>query len=56
MTYLIIVVVAVKEGLLPKNHAGKHAAQAPHVEGVVVHLQHTQPRQINVHLSIGRKM
>mmetsp|Transcript_37563 Transcript_37563/g.103657 ORF Transcript_37563/g.103657 Transcript_37563/m.103657 type:complete len:272 (-) Transcript_37563:16-831(-) len=36
---LVIVVVAVKKGLLAEDHAGKHAAERPHVECVVVVLQ-----------------
>ena len=36
--YLVVVVVAVEERLLPEDHAGQHAAQAPHVQTVVIHL------------------
>mmetsp|Transcript_33708 Transcript_33708/g.88635 ORF Transcript_33708/g.88635 Transcript_33708/m.88635 type:complete len:241 (+) Transcript_33708:225-947(+) len=36
---LIVVVVAVEEGLLSEDHASKHAAQRPHVEGVIIVLQ-----------------
>lgn len=36
---LVIVVLAVKKRLLQKNHAGQHAAEAPHVQTVVVHLR-----------------
>ena len=36
--YLIIVVVTMKERFLSKNHTGKHAAQTPHVQAVVIHL------------------
>ena len=35
---LVVVVVTVKERLLPENHGGEHAAQGPHVQAVVVHL------------------
>jgi len=37
-TNLVVVVMAVKERLLAKDHAGKHAAEAPHVQGVVIYL------------------
>lgn len=37
--YLVVVVVAVEERLLPEDHAGQHAAQAPHVQTVVIHLE-----------------
>mmetsp|Transcript_14484 Transcript_14484/g.54680 ORF Transcript_14484/g.54680 Transcript_14484/m.54680 type:complete len:214 (+) Transcript_14484:214-855(+) len=33
---LVVVVGSVEEGLLPEDHSGKHAAQAPHVQGVVI--------------------
>lgn len=36
--YLVVVVMAVEERLLPEDHAGQHAAEAPHVQTVVVHL------------------
>mmetsp|Transcript_51395 Transcript_51395/g.111835 ORF Transcript_51395/g.111835 Transcript_51395/m.111835 type:complete len:285 (-) Transcript_51395:240-1094(-) len=36
---LVVVVVPVKKGLLAEDHAGKHAAERPHVERVVVVLQ-----------------
>ena len=36
---LVVVVVAVEERLLPENHAGEHAAEAPQVQPVVVLLQ-----------------
>jgi hypothetical protein len=36
---LIIIVVSVKERFLPEDHAGKHASQRPHVEGVIVLLK-----------------
>ena len=39
--YLVIVVMAVEEGLLPEDHACQHTAQAPHVKTVVIHLKHT---------------
>jgi hypothetical protein len=35
-TYLIIIVVAMKEGFLLENHAGKHAAQTPKVQRVII--------------------
>lgn len=35
---LVIVVVAVEEGLLAEDHGSQHAAQRPHVQRVVVHL------------------
>jgi len=28
-----------EEGLLSEDHAGQHAAQTPHVQAVVIHLQ-----------------
>lgn len=31
--------MTVKERLLPKDHAGEHATQTPHVQAVVIHLQ-----------------
>lgn len=37
--YLVIVVLAVEKRLLQENHAGQHAAEAPHVQTVVVHLR-----------------
>lgn len=37
--YLVVVVVAVEERLLPEDHAGQHAAQAPHVQTIVIHLE-----------------
>lgn len=37
--YLVVVVVTVKERFLPKDHAGEHATQTPHVQAVVIHLQ-----------------
>lgn len=40
--YLVIVVMAMEERLLPEDHAGQHAAQAPHIQTVVVHLKHRQ--------------
>ena len=36
---LVVVVVAVEEGLFPEDHARKHTAQAPHVKWVVIHLK-----------------
>lgn len=36
---LVIVVVTVEEGLLPEDHSSEHAAQTPHVEGIVILLQ-----------------
>jgi hypothetical protein len=33
---LVCVIVAIEKGLLAKDHGGKHAAQAPHVQAVVV--------------------
>mmetsp|Transcript_12929 Transcript_12929/g.36903 ORF Transcript_12929/g.36903 Transcript_12929/m.36903 type:complete len:382 (-) Transcript_12929:17-1162(-) len=36
---LVVVVMAVEEGLLAEDHPGEHAAQTPHVEGIVVLLQ-----------------
>lgn len=41
-TYLIIVVMTMKERLLSEDHAGKHATQTPHVQAVVIHLQITK--------------
>ena len=38
-TYLIIIVMTVKERLLSEDHAGEHATQTPHVQAVVIHLQ-----------------
>lgn len=38
--YLVVVVMTVEEGLLPEDHARQHAAQAPHIQAVVVHLRH----------------
>ena len=35
---LIVIVVAVKEGLLAEDHGREDAAEGPHVQGVVVHL------------------
>lgn len=40
--YLVIVIMAMEEGLLPEDHARQHTAQGPHVQTVVIHLQHTQ--------------
>lgn len=37
--HLVIVVVAMEKRLLAEDHAGQHAAQAPHVQAVVIHLQ-----------------
>mmetsp|Transcript_2789 Transcript_2789/g.5254 ORF Transcript_2789/g.5254 Transcript_2789/m.5254 type:complete len:360 (-) Transcript_2789:429-1508(-) len=34
---LVVVVAAMKEGLLLKRHTGKHATQRPHVQRVIVH-------------------
>ena len=31
---LVVVVVAVEEGLLPEDHGGEHTAQAPHIQAV----------------------
>jgi hypothetical protein len=39
---LIRVAVAVEERFLPEDHRGKHGAQAPHVEAVVVLLEINQ--------------
>ena len=36
---LVVVVVAVEERLALEDEGGKHAAQAPHVEAVVVLLE-----------------
>lgn len=41
-SYLIVVVMTVKEGFLSEDHAGEHATQTPHVQAVVIHLQTTQ--------------
>lgn len=41
-SYLIIVVMTVKERFLSEDHAGEHAAQTPHVQAVVIHLQITE--------------
>lgn len=38
--HLIIIVMPMEEGLLLENHTGKHATQAPHVQGIIVHLSH----------------
>ena len=35
---LVVVVVAVEEGLLAEDHRGQHAPQGPHVQRIVVHL------------------
>ena len=35
----IIVIVAVEEGLFSENHAREHTAEAPHVKGIVIHLE-----------------
>ena len=46
---LIVIVVSVEEGLLAEYHAGHHAAQTPHVQGIVVHLiVHQQLRALEV--------
>lgn len=45
--YLVVVVVTVEEGLLPEDHAGQHAAQAPHVQTVVIHLHTHQNRALD---------
>lgn len=37
--YLVIVVMAMEERLLPEDHAGQHAAETPHVQTVIVHLE-----------------
>lgn len=39
VVYLVVVVLSVKERLLQEDHAGQHAAQTPHVQTVVVHLE-----------------
>lgn len=31
---LVVVVMAVEEGLLAEDHSGEYAAQTPHVEGI----------------------
>jgi hypothetical protein len=36
---LVVVVLSVEEGFLLEDHAGEHAAQRPHVQGVVVLLE-----------------
>mmetsp|Transcript_72137 Transcript_72137/g.88486 ORF Transcript_72137/g.88486 Transcript_72137/m.88486 type:complete len:281 (+) Transcript_72137:214-1056(+) len=36
---LIIVVLAMEKGLFSKDHASKHAAQTPNIQGVIVQLQ-----------------
>jgi hypothetical protein len=36
---LVVVVVAVEEGLLPEDHGRQHAAQRPHVQRVAIHLR-----------------
>mmetsp|Transcript_87340 Transcript_87340/g.138615 ORF Transcript_87340/g.138615 Transcript_87340/m.138615 type:complete len:249 (+) Transcript_87340:272-1018(+) len=36
---LIVIVLAMEKGLFSKDHASKHAAQTPYVQGVVVQLQ-----------------
>ena len=38
-THLVVVIVAVEEGLLAEDHRGEHAAERPDVERVVIHLQ-----------------
>lgn len=38
MGYLVIIVLAMEEGLFLKDHTGQHAAKTPHVQTVVVHL------------------
>ena len=40
--YLVVVVMAMKEGLLPEDHASQHTTQAPHIQTVVIHLKHTE--------------
>lgn len=42
--YLVIVVMAVEEGLLPEDHTCQHTAQAPHIQTVVIHLKHTHTK------------
>ena len=32
LIYLVIIVVSVKERLFSEDHAGKHAAQTPHIK------------------------
>ena len=46
-SYLVIVIMSVEERFFPEDHAGKHAAQTPHIKGVVVHLHQTQPQYIS---------
>ena len=36
---LVVIVMAVEEGLLAENHSGEHTAQTPHVKSIVVLLQ-----------------
>lgn len=45
--YLVVVVLAVEKRLLQEDHAGQHAAEAPHVQTVVIHLQKHPQRQIS---------
>ena len=46
---LVVVVVAVKEGLFSEDHARKHAPQRPHVERVVVFLEvHQELRSFEI--------
>lgn len=42
--HLVVVVLAVEERLLQEDHAGQHAAEAPHVQTVVVHLRSEEDR------------
>lgn len=38
MGYLVIIVLAMEEGLFLEDHTGQHAAQTPHVQTIVIHL------------------
>lgn len=46
-SYLIVVVMTMKERFLSEDHTGEHAAQTPHVQAVVIHLQtHTHTERV----------
>mmetsp|Transcript_8091 Transcript_8091/g.20738 ORF Transcript_8091/g.20738 Transcript_8091/m.20738 type:complete len:348 (-) Transcript_8091:212-1255(-) len=59
---LIVVVMAVEKGLLPEDHAGKHAAEGPEVQRVIIVLQvHQQLRPLEVpgrhaHVVLGARV
>mmetsp|Transcript_12226 Transcript_12226/g.22110 ORF Transcript_12226/g.22110 Transcript_12226/m.22110 type:complete len:371 (+) Transcript_12226:309-1421(+) len=46
---LIVVIMSVKEGLLPENHPREHTSQTPHIQRVIILLQiHQQLRPLEV--------